>query len=1120
MSFKQRRIAVWVAAALGTAAAGATALHMAGIQPSQIVTGARQMVAASQPATPAATLSDEGLTRRDQYIVVFGESPLATYRGQMQGFAAPTTLATGPARGRIDVHSAAAVSYVRHLEQVQIGHESDIARAIGRPLRVRGRMQHALNAIIVELTPDEAEKVKAQRVAQIVEKYHEMQTDTDVGPRLIGAETLWLGQAPGYPSKYQGEGTVIADIDTGINFGSPSFAAVGPVDGYQHINPLGAGHYLGTCAPGQVDEGRCNDKLIGGYDFVCDQLADPTHTYCQLNGAGTYREEPGFGDTNSHGSHTASTAVGNRRDVSYKGATLRISGVAPHANIIAYDVCYTNVSTGGGSCPNTSSVLAVNQAVADGVVNVINFSIGGGVDPWTDAVSQAFLNASDAGIYVATSAGNSGPGPNTMGHHEPWTSSTAAAQHGRGDFAYQLSATGPTPVPAAMQGINLTEGSGGVSMTQTFPGTTPLVISSGINAPDDACNTLPAGSFNGAIAVVRRGTCSFAIKVNNASAAGAVAVVIANNQAGSLAPSVPGTTIPAFSVTQAVGDAIRNFGIANPTATATIPLSPVALSNTPDQLADFSSRGPAGSYNLLKPDITAPGVNILATIAGTAISGSENAVGLLSGTSMASPHNAGSALLIHQAQPTWKPAEIKSALAMTAKQTVLMEDGVTQANAFARGAGRIQVDQAIRAGLVLNEIRGNYLAANPAANGDPMTLNQPSLINGSCFERCVFTRTFRNTLTFRQAWSVKVDGLSATVSPALFTVNPGESKAVTFTINAYQLPANSQFNFGTVVLTPQSVGNPNQPVLRMPVAIAVKPAIASAPMTVSATIPTGATGTATFSLGNAGGSPLSFSVDNTGTGVANIVKALSTGVTSGYRSTLFSDAASVGAGGQYSADDFTLDTATTIKSLSAEGWVVSGQTLASTASQLTWTIYSNSAGNLPAGNPNTNPTGAVWTYTSTPTGAGVTADANGISLNLAAAGQAPNLPPGKYWFVVNVRATLANSWAWLRSLTGNGSHATITPATNGAGSWALASGGASWAGLAWQADGAVACGAPWIGAGTPTVGKVSQGMSTNVQMQLSAAGLAAGNYVGYTCVSTSDPARPKVAVRVALTVTP
>ena len=88
---------------------------------------------------------------------------------------------------------------------------------------------------------------------------------------------------------------------------------------------------------------------------------------------------------------------------------LAVDGVAPRANIIAYDVCYTNTSTGQGLCPNVSSAAAVNQAIADGVVDTLNFSIGGGTLPWSDAVSLAFLSAVDAGIYVAASAGNSGP---------------------------------------------------------------------------------------------------------------------------------------------------------------------------------------------------------------------------------------------------------------------------------------------------------------------------------------------------------------------------------------------------------------------------------------------------------------------------------------------------------------------------------------------------------------------------------------------------------------------------------------------------------------------------------------------------------------------------------------
>src|SRR5690606_34904083 len=185
----------------------------------------------------------------------------------------------------------------------------------------------------------DAERVRRLPDVMLVEEYREYALDTDVGPGLIGAQPVWDGSNPGAPAAYQGEGIVFGILDSGINFGSPSFAATSPADGYVHANPLGAGSFLGTCAAGQVDEGRCNDKLIGGYDFVCgapgNTCASPT----------LYREEPGFGDTNGHGSHTASTAGGNRRDVVFGGHDLRISGVAPRANIIAFDICYTNIST-------------------------------------------------------------------------------------------------------------------------------------------------------------------------------------------------------------------------------------------------------------------------------------------------------------------------------------------------------------------------------------------------------------------------------------------------------------------------------------------------------------------------------------------------------------------------------------------------------------------------------------------------------------------------------------------------------------------------------------------------------------------------------------------------------
>lgn len=1074
--------------------------------------GALRLSAASVP------VSDDGRgvaveeassveTVADRYIVVFREAPVASYDGSIPGYAKPDRL---PGKARLDVKGARAQSYLGYLKSRQAEHESQMGKALGRPVDVTLRLQHAVNAIVVALSPAEAAKVRTLPEVLLVDPVRDVPLDTDVGPVFIGAGPLWDGTNPGSTGPVRGEGMVIGVIDSGINFGSPSFAAVDPIDSYAHANPLGAGNYLGTCAPGQVDEGRCNAKLIGGYDFVCGA---PGNT-C---GVADVREEPGFGDTNGHGSHTASTVAGNNRDALYTGATRRISGVAPRANIIAYDVCYTQISTGRGLCPTVSSAAAVDQAIADGVVDAINFSIGGGTSPWADAVSLAFLSATDAGIYVATSAGNSGPGANTMGHLEPWTASTAAAQHGRSTFAFFLNGTGPAPVPANVAAVPLNLGTGGVAFNTTIPGSTPFRVSAGIDTASDGCAAFPANTFAGAIALVRRGTCSFAIKVNNAAAAGAVGVVIANNAAGVILPSVPGTTIPTFSVLQADGNTLRDWGQANPaTATAGIAYPATATSNTPDQLADFSSRGPAGTFDLLKPDVTAPGVSILAAVSGTALTGSENAVELYNGTSMASPHNAGSSLLLRQLKPTWTVPEIKSALEMTAKRTVLKEDGVTPATPFDMGGGRIRVDRAANAGLLLHETTTNFNDADPGAGGDTTTLNIPSFADRNCYGSCQFVRTFRSPLAASRTWTATVTGLTGTVAPSSFTVPAGGTVALTTTIDASAIPADGTFRFGWLELVPS--GGSADDALTLPLAVAVQPAVATLiPPSQAVSLYEGLVGSVSFDLRNDGASPLIYSVDQTGVGGVRVYYADSTGISSGFRNTVYTDPATAGSQAQFAADDFTLPATTTITSIFAEGFVVSGAALTAAATNLTWSIFPDAAG-LPAGNPQTDAAAAVWTYTSTPTGTGVTTGgSNTISLNLVAAGQNVVLPAGRYWLVVNTRGTFANRWAQYASNTGTGGgFASITIATAGTGAWAA---NTSFPGLSFRVEGSVSCGAPWIGATTPASGTVLAGATQGHTTQLSAVGIAPGTYEGSVCLATNILAQPKIAEFLALTVT-
>lgn len=1038
-----------------------------------------------------------------RYIVVFQDAALGAYHGEIQGLAAPQRTTNARGKPRLDTKGAAARRYVGYLQGRQRDIEGAMALRLGRPLDVEKRMQHAINGIVVELSAAEAARVESLPDVRLVEGYREYPQDTDTGPRLIGVEPVWNGTNPGGNGAFQGEGVVFGILDSGINFGAPSFAGIDPIDGYQHVNPLGSNTYLGTCATGQVDAGRCNDKLIGGYNFVCGA---PGNTCGQPN----IREEPGFGDTNGHGSHVASTAAGNRRDVVFRGNARRISGVAPRANIVAYDICYTNTATNQGLCPNVSAVAAVNQAVADGIIDVINYSIGGGAQPWGEAVSLAFLTATDAGIYVASSAGNSGPGPNTMGHLEPWVASTAAAQHGRGAFALALNVTGPAPVPEPLAPLLINEGTGGVPHTVAIPGTTLLKASAGIDGTDDGCVAYPANTFQGAIAIVRRGTCSFTIKADNAAAAGAVAVVIANNVEAGLIPSVPGTTVPTFGVSLSEANALRDFARAHADATAGIAYPPLVTPNVADALGAFSSRGPAGAFDLVKPDVTAPGVSILAVVAGATITGFEDALDLYNGTSMSSPHHAGAAGLIRQARPGWSVPEIKSALMMTATTEVFTEDTVTLADPFARGSGRIRVDQAINAGLVMDETAERFLAADPAQGGDVSALNQPSMANGNCYSSCTFERTFRNPHTASSSWRVRFTGLNATARPSTIKAAPGASVTVRITVNSAAVPADGTWRFGEMVLEPSGpiLGTQRAP-LHLPIAISILPPVVKLPDALALTLEAGRSGTVAGSVGNLGGSPLVYSVDNAGVGAVKVAERLRGTLGNGYRSVHRTDAGSPVA--DLAADDFVLQGETRLTTLFNEGFAVGGT---STSTQLGWAIYAD-AGGFPAGNPVTSPDTALWRHTAALTGAGVSVSGTNYGLNLAAAGQNVVLPAGRYWLVTYARGPYASSWAWFASNQGDGRFATISINSAGVGSWVA---NTTYAGMSIRVGGEATCGAPWLGSVTPASGTVQTGTTQANRVTLNATGLSAGRYAGNLCVASNDPVTPKAATPVVLTV--
>ena len=362
-------------------------------------------------ARPGDLLQPKGVTEPEYYIVMLADPPLAAYSGGIAGLTPTSPGATGHAK--IETGSVAGGAYVRYLADRQLALLASIRRIIAADVEVAHQYRYALNGIAVKLTPEQAAAVAALPDVVRVERSFDRYLQTDVGPRWIGADAVWTGAATGGLPGAQGEGVIIGVIDSGINMDHPSFADVGG-DGYDHESPLGAGVYVGWCNPAhpQYDPMLvCNDKLIGVYSYP---------------GSGNNPE-----DDVGHGSHAASAAAGNvilnaELFAPTTSITADISGVAPHANIIAYDAC-------NNRCALVDLVAAIDQATADGV-DVINYSVGGGSDsPWINADTLAFLNAFNAGIIPVTSAGNDGPGAAALGSpaEAPWMLTVAASTHNR-----------------------------------------------------------------------------------------------------------------------------------------------------------------------------------------------------------------------------------------------------------------------------------------------------------------------------------------------------------------------------------------------------------------------------------------------------------------------------------------------------------------------------------------------------------------------------------------------------------------------------------------------------------------------------------------------------------------
>ena len=736
-----------------------------------LASGARAQDASRFQAVPLAPSDSQSLPKtidgRISVIVKLDAPPVSKYMGDVAGLEATSPEATGARR--VEADSPRARAYEAFLADKEGKFESAMRARLPRA-RLVHRFRQIIGGVSVVLPSDQVKELYSLPGVKAVYPDVLLPVQTDRSPVFIGAPTLWE-QAGG--QAHAGEGVIVGIVDTGIWPEHPSVED----NGY----PAPPAKWHGTTCqfgttPGNANDApfACNNKLIGAARFMA--------TFDAFGGAGgvLFNEFKSARDNNGHGSHTATTAAGNGGVTATTGST--VSGVAPRAHLAAYKVCFTLADgTNRASCYSSDSAAAIEQAIVDGV-DVINFSIGGGQNPYSDAVSLAFLDAYAAGVFVAAAGGNSGPGANTVDHREPWVTTAAASTTDKGfQGSAALRATGAT--------LALT----GISSTSDQASEAPVVLSA--TAPgyaNDLCQVpAPAHSLDGKVVACKRGVNARVAKSANVAAGGAMGMILYNVPGGATDLDADVHVVPSLHIDAAQGTTLVAFLAAHPDTTGRITGGADDLSGQGDVTAAFSSRGgPGQTLGISKPDVAAPGVNILAAntpVLAEATLPQGQLFQIISGTSMASPHVAGAGALLRQLHPDWTPGQIKSALMMTAStDNTVKEDGTTAATPFDVGSGRIDLTVAGSPGLTISETAENYIALA----GNLSTSNYPSLYIPVMAGRAVVQRTLKSVDRKNRNWKITVEepsDLDITV-PHVVELRRGGQKTITIFVDASAVP--------------------------------------------------------------------------------------------------------------------------------------------------------------------------------------------------------------------------------------------------------------------------------------------------------------------------------------------
>jgi len=484
-----------------------------------------------------------------------------------------------------------------------------------------------------------------------------------------------------------------------------------------------------------------------------------------------------------HGTHVSGTIAGvngttapaNRKFPAVTGLT----GVAPKAFLGNYNVFPGQI----GNATSHDIAQAIEDSVKDGM-DVINMSLGGGINGFQDQLTVASNRAAQAGVVVAIAAGNSGPGVNTV--ESPGQAAdaiTACASTNNHFFGINVT-VGATTFGAAVGDFNAFD----PRVTAQLANWNNTAAGLANGTATQACTPLPAGTHAGKIVVIDRGTCTFSTKIRNARDAGASGALVVNNAAGDpAAMGQDGTAdqpaTPAVMLARSDRGAIRSAAAASAIATVSGTSFAEVLTNNENFLAGFSSRGPANLLDI-KPDVCAPGVNVLSSIL-------HGGFAMFQGTSMATPHVAGSSALLRQLHPAWTPAQIKGALVGTASR----DSRLATTNPQNIGGGVINLAAATSTAAVLEPATLSFRKIEPES-GQSKTIAVTLTNVGSA------SQTFTASAAVTAGAST---GVVASVSPSSVTLGVGQSATLNVTVDAAKSAASGQY-FGRLTVTPSNGG--------------------------------------------------------------------------------------------------------------------------------------------------------------------------------------------------------------------------------------------------------------------------------------------------------------------------